>query len=189
MRRVFGFLVLAILATVVASCYGIVHDQLTYSISPEYYTKFKFFQFGFEQTSLGNVVETNLGKEYSMSEPRFGALLVGVMATWWFGALLGSILALVSIVLLKTKVISWGLKAILIAVLVASLTGLAGYLFGSWMEPHIPAGWYLPENVSDKHAFVLVGHMHNFSYAGGALGLLVGIAYLVLKSKTKKAIG
>ena len=31
---------------IMAGIYGILHDQLTYTISPEYYTKFKFYHFG-----------------------------------------------------------------------------------------------------------------------------------------------
>jgi hypothetical protein len=35
----------ALLGALVAGIYGIVHDQFTYSISPEYFTRLKFFSF------------------------------------------------------------------------------------------------------------------------------------------------
>ena len=35
----FAFVVAAVAA---AGVFGIVHDQISYSVSPEYYTKFKF---------------------------------------------------------------------------------------------------------------------------------------------------
>jgi hypothetical protein len=41
------------LITLLTGLYGIVHDQLTYSISSEYFTKFKYEQFGFEPAWFG----------------------------------------------------------------------------------------------------------------------------------------
>jgi hypothetical protein len=189
MNKVLSFLLLVVCSTVLASIYGAAHDQITYTISPEYYTKFKFIQFGFEQTSLGNVVVTDLGKEYVMHDPRIGALIVGVMATWWFGLILGILLALVAVLRLKRSVFKKGFWSLLIAILVASLVTAAGYIYGVQTAPTIPRGWYLPSNVEDVQAFLLVGHIHNFSYAGGLLGLITGIAFLVFKNKSKQAIG
>jgi len=51
--------------------YGIIHDQITYSISPEYYTKFKFYQFGLIKSPNDFV-----------HNPRQMAIIVGIMATW-----------------------------------------------------------------------------------------------------------
>jgi hypothetical protein len=42
-----------IVSALLAGVYGIVHDQLTYSISHEYFTKFKYVQFGFEPSRFG----------------------------------------------------------------------------------------------------------------------------------------
>ena len=61
--------------------YGALNDQITYAISPEYYTKFKFEQFG---------IKGSFANEY----PRLGAAIVGVFATWWAGLLLEAILGL-----------------------------------------------------------------------------------------------
>lgn len=188
MRKLQTFVILVILATVLASLYGIAHDQITYSLCPEYYSKFKFIQFGFEQTSLGHTEVTDLGKEYIMNEPRVGALLVGVMATWWFGTLLGSLLALVSILLLKERIVRPGSKAILIAIIVAGLTSICGYGFGQLMAPNIPSSWHIPPTITDLDAFVLVGHIHNFSYAGGLLGLVIGMIYLVVIARKYKSL-
>ena len=35
----------ALLGSLLAGVYGIIHDQITYSISPEYFTRLKFSQF------------------------------------------------------------------------------------------------------------------------------------------------
>ena len=45
MRKLATFFIIVLAAIVIASLYGVGHDQVTYTISPEYYTKFKFIQF------------------------------------------------------------------------------------------------------------------------------------------------
>ena len=41
---VYGLLV--VIAVLFAGLYGVVHNQISYTVSPEYFTKFKFRQFG-----------------------------------------------------------------------------------------------------------------------------------------------
>lgn len=40
MKKFLMFLLTIALAPLIGGLYGILHDQLTYTISPEYYTKF-----------------------------------------------------------------------------------------------------------------------------------------------------
>ncbi len=40
------------LGALIGGAYGAVHDQLTYSVSPEYFTAFKFHQFHFADVGL-----------------------------------------------------------------------------------------------------------------------------------------
>lgn len=70
----------------------------------------------------------------------------------------------------------------LIAIMLASLVTATGYIYGVQSAPTIPRGWFIPNNVEDVQAFILVGHIHNFSYAGGLVGLLAGIALLYVKT-------
>jgi hypothetical protein len=46
LKKILTISLLAVAACLLAGVYGILHDQLTYTISPEYNTKFKFYQFG-----------------------------------------------------------------------------------------------------------------------------------------------
>ena len=50
---------------------GSIHDQVTYSISPEYFTKFKYQQFGFDPAWFGGHRQT--------------VAVIGFLATWWMG--------------------------------------------------------------------------------------------------------
>jgi hypothetical protein len=61
----------AMLGALIAGPYGVAHDQVTYSISPEYFTRLKFQQFEY----------ANFG-----FPPRFFVAEIGFLATWWVGA-------------------------------------------------------------------------------------------------------
>ena len=94
-----------------------INDQITFSISSEYYTKFKFIQF-----NLAN--ENNIDK---IKFPRIFVSIVVFLATWWFGLVLGFIN------LIQT---SWqnlfkvSFNALLIAILVTFITGMLGLFYG-----------------------------------------------------------
>jgi hypothetical protein len=61
---------IALLGGVVAGSNGAVHDQVSYAISPEYFTKLKFKQFSWADFGW---------------PPRLFAGEVGFLATWWVG--------------------------------------------------------------------------------------------------------
>ena len=75
------------------------------------------------------------------------------------------------------------LKAIVITTIVAFLTGIIGLINGNYVLANEGAGWWLPENLINKKAFIAVGSMHNFSYLGGLTGLIAGIVYIVRQKK------
>ena len=75
------------------------------------------------------------------------------------------------------------LKAIIITVMVTFATGLIGLLHGQLFLVNQPktnyVNWYLPENLIDFNNFIKVGSMHNFSYLGGLIGLIIGVIYIL----------
>lgn len=62
-----------VFACVLAGAYGVIHDQISYTVAPSYYHDFKFIQFAIDPT-LHN---------------RLGASIVGWNASWWMGILIG----------------------------------------------------------------------------------------------------
>src|SRR3954468_17526608 len=77
--RRFGVMVrITVLGALAAAAYGALHDQISYAISPEYFTKMKFRQFSY----------ANFGWP-----PRLFAAEVGFLATWWVGLVAGWFLA------------------------------------------------------------------------------------------------
>ena len=162
------------IAPVIGGLYGILHDQLTYTISPEYYTKFKFFQFGL----------ADMGDEAHFPNPRVQVSAVGFLATWWVGLIIGLILGLVGLIHKNAKqMFRVSLKAILITLIVAFLSGLAGLALGELYLADAGVNWWIPENVIDTKNYISVGSMHNFSYLGGLLGLIAGIIYSVSQKR------
>ena len=170
MNKFTALLLILLFSPLIGGVYGILHDQITYSISPEYYTKFKFYQFGL----------MDMGNEAIFPNPRLEVSAVGFMATWWMGLIIGLILGLIGLIhktykqMLKTTV-----RAILITIIVAFTTGLIGLAYGKFHLAEIGVNWRLPENLVDPENFISVGSMHNFSYLGGVLGLVAGVIYSV----------
>jgi hypothetical protein len=153
--------------------YGIVHDQITYTIAPEYFTKFKFHQFAWANAGLptrGFVAE------------------VGFLATWWVGAFAASILAALALfrwgqpVRVRKIFIGFGIVACA-AIVAGTIGGVLGYHrrfdpdFGNWQ------GFVLDNGVVDLPAFVNVGYIHNASYLGGLAGLLAAIVFVLISRK------
>lgn len=156
------------IAPIIGGLYGILHDQFTYTISPEYYTKFKFYQFGL----------MDLGNEAIIPNPRIGVSAVGFMATWWMGVPIGLILGLIGLVHENAKrMFRVTMKAIVVTVIFAFTTGLIGLAFGKFYLAKVGVSWPLPHNLVDITNFIAVGSMHNFSYVGGLIGLIAGVIY------------
>lgn len=163
------------IAPLIAGFYGILHDQLTYSISPEYYTKFKFHQFGLTASTSEAIFE----------HPRLAVSLVGFMATWWVGIFIGLILAFVALAHKNNKeMLQITLRAMFIAIITAFFIGLTGLIYGKFHLSNSGVSWWLPPSLIDKANFIAVGSMHNFSYVGGIIGLLAGVIYS-LRQKNK----
>lgn len=177
MKRFFIFLLIILLGPIIGGIYGIVHDQLTYTISPEYYTKFKFYQFG--------LVEE--GRQPVFLSIRLAVAQVGFMATWWMGLPIGIILGLVALKIKENnKMFFTVLKAFVLTTFIAFATGLLGLIYGKFVLADTGVDWWLPKNLVDKENFIAVGSMHNFSYLGGLIGLIAGIIYIIRQVKEKR---
>lgn len=156
------------LGPVIGGLYGILHDQLTYTISPEYYFKFKFYQFGLFEEGRRDIVPF----------PRIQVAFVGFLATWWLGMPICLILALVGLFHTDHKqMLRTTTRAIFVTIGIAFFTGLIGLVVGKLYMVNRPVNWWFPEDLIDKKNFIAVGTMHNFSYLGGLIGLVGGVTY------------
>lgn len=184
MKKVWVFLCIIFLAPLIAGIYGVIHDQITYTLSEEYFTKFKFHQFGF----------IPWGEAAQLPYPRIQVSAIGFLATWWVGIPLGIILGLFGFTHQnKNRMLKVTLKAFLVTIFIAFLTGITGWFYGYFylgLQPktyfHL---WFFPqENLYNFRAFVAVGSFHNFSYLGGLTGLIAGLIYSAKKQAKDKKI-
>lgn len=167
-QRTFIFVLTMALMPFVAGLYGILHDQLTYTISEEYYTRFKFIQFGFWDSDL----------PAKMANPRAIVCAVGFGATWWTGILIGPVIACVGLIHKNNDTMKRAnIRAVLITLTVTLVTGVVGLLFGWLVLVENGVSWWLPEGLIERDHFIMVGSMHNFSYLGGLLGLIAAVGY------------
>jgi len=172
MYKFLVFLLIIIIAPIIGGFYGIVHDQITYTISPEYFTKFKFYQFGLMTE----------GNEAIFSNPRLQVAIVGWRATWWMGIPIGLILGFEGFGSINAKsMLRITIESLCLNVLVVFIVGLLGLFYGYFILKNQPienfASWYIPTNVTNPRTFINVSAIHNFSYVGGVLGLIIAIVY------------
>lgn len=179
MKKFATLLLILFLATFIAGIYGMLHNQISYSVAPEYFTKFKFFQFELLDEGMSG---DNFGR------PRAGAALVGFLATFWMGIIIGAVLGLVGLIHKDWKtMLTVTLKAFLITIAIAFTTGLIGLAYGHFYLVQQPLShfehWTIPEKVTNLQRFIKAGSMHNFSYIGGVLGLLAGLGYSIYQKR------
>lgn len=146
-------------------------DQITYSISEEYYTKFKFFQFDIP--------------EYFRD--RFGVSIVGFLATWWVGLPIGIVIGSVGLIQEDHKsMIRATVNAFIVTIIIAILTPLTAatiWFINLWYQ-QVPFEGYAfsvdelalsKKTINNPSSFFVVAMIHNFNYLGGFLGLIGGV--------------
>ena len=187
MNKIVALILILIIAPILGGIYGVIHDQITYSISEEYYTKFKFIQFGLENWGLGQNIGTENAPEIILDNPRFGAAIIGTLATWWVVLIIGVLLGLIGLIHNNGKEMFYTtIKAIALTTGIALLTGLAGLIYGKIFLVANPPNWFLPSNLIEKGNFIMVGSMHNFSYLGGLIGLICGVIFSIRQKRKSK---
>jgi hypothetical protein len=172
----FAIIIQAILISIVlASIYGVLHDQITYSISPEYYTKFKYQQFGFDHSWFGGHRQT--------------VAIIGCWATWWTGIYIGLGLGVAGLVHPNsTNMFAAFKKALYLVMGITVLFGVFGFFYGWLHLTKTGVNWWMPEDLVDVRSFIIVGSIHNFSYIGGAVGLMAGIIYIIWRRKKERLL-
>jgi hypothetical protein len=164
------FLTFLLAAIVTASAYGAIHDQISYTVSPEYFTRFKFIKFQLLDETVS---------------PRMRAAEVGVLASWWMGIPLGILTGLVAFIHRDNKVmirsLAWSLLLMSGFALVFSLCGLLyGYMQTQTIDLSAYSDWYIPDGVQNIRNYLCAGYMHNSGYLGGAIAIPVAWAFHLL---------
>lgn len=151
------------LGALIAAIYGAAHDQLSYAISPEYFTRVKFRQFAWADVGL---------------DARAFASLVGALGSWWAGAISGYAI---------TRLISrrrpagaalpshaWIARRLVFILMCAALGGATAYAWSRSGGDEMLEAWerWRLVGIRDLRAFVTVAHLHTGGYLGALAGLL-----------------
>jgi hypothetical protein len=148
----------------IAGTFGILHDQITFTISPEYFTRMKFDQF--------RAADFGFPQRVFVAE-------IGFLGTWWAGLIAGWFLARIAVPKFASpekRVV----QAMAIIVMITTFIGIVGYLIGpaifenhsDWREALDSLG------VTDITSFNRVAATHLGSYAGAFLGWVAMMVFL-----------
>ncbi|MCX6344067.1 MAG: hypothetical protein NT018_03195 [Armatimonadetes bacterium] len=158
-RTILLFLWIGI-AVVGSVIYGALNDQVTVTISPEYYNVYKHRQFAPALEYLGLI----------NSPLRFQASVIGAIATWWYGLFFGIMLGISSMVgrydALPTRRYVYALSHVAVITFCVSVVfGGIAYLIEPLIKPDANDWAFLSEIHDVRRAFC-VGWWHNGAYIG-----------------------
>jgi hypothetical protein len=167
-RRLPAMLGIAAFGAVLAGCYGALHDQISYTISPEYFTKVKFEQFRYADFGW---------------PPRVMVSEVGFLASWWVGMIGGWILARVGLDQLpeniRTKCIAVAFSLVFITALFFGIVGtLIGYFESRSQDLSGWLHWQLELHLTDLPSFIIVVYLHWASYLGALFGVILAVIFV-----------
>jgi hypothetical protein len=159
---------ISLIGAVLGGIYGILHDQISFTISPEYFTKFKFNQFNYADFGLPD---------------RIFVAEIGALATWWVGFFCVWFLARR---LLPGQPKSHAHRQIILGFTLVGIfavgAGLIGFLYGIWIDlPTEATHWaraFRTLNINQPENFIRVAYLHNASYLGGVFGLIVALLFI-----------
>ena len=165
-RWIPSLLGISLLGALAAGLYGILHDQVTYSISPEYFTNVKYLQFDYLNPDLPD---------------RVRVAQIGFLATWGMGFIGAWFMARLSVprhpFRQALRLCLFGFAIMFAATLAA---GMIGWTLGEWHGPDY--GRWEPFihqfGVEDLPAFVQVAYIHNAGYMGAFTGLLAALVLI-----------
>jgi hypothetical protein len=168
LRQFIWMFVFGIGGAIIAGIYGMVHDQITFEIGPEYFTEFKFQQFDY----------------LPKSQPEWLIVAeIGFLATWWVGFFSGWFMGRLSIPHVPLPVaMKLSLRGVLIIILTAMLSAAAAFAWAPTRreDPRLEDwdGMFAGHEIIDIVAFAQVGYIHNASYLGGLIGLILSLIWM-----------
>lgn len=160
MKKLVLFPFLIAFACGLAALYGALHNQISYTVAPEYFLDFKFHQFNIPPAL----------------PDRLGAALVGILASWWMGLVSGLPIALISAFAPGAgRMAAIFVRTAFFIMAITLALGLATLLVPQTLLAQVLDQIPIPVGVSDTLAFARAGLMHDTSYLAGGLGMLVGL--------------
>lgn len=168
MYRNIVYIFLLFTAPALAALYGFVHDQFTYSICPEFFTKFRFLNYELPE----------------LWHPRTSAGVIGILNSWKLGIPLGIVLTLAGYFhkevtsTLKHTLITYAFVFMFVAIM-----AFVGY---SVDISTLALTTNYPEGLVDIVNYLRVLNMNNYATTGAMLGMVLGVVYHIVVIKRNK---
>lgn len=166
------------LAVICAVLFGIFNDQITVTISPEYYSVFKHEQFALVLEQFGLID----------APTRVQAVVIGTVATWWYGLFLGIVLGICGMIGRCSPISTRGyLRAVAWVMLVTLGISFASGTIAFILEPAIKPDvvhWPFLTGIQNTRAAFAVGWWHNGAY----LGALVATTMASLRVQKQRRV-
>jgi hypothetical protein len=160
-------LAIAAAGALVAGLYGAIHDQITFAISPEYFTRLKFRQFRWADMGL---------------PPRLFAAIVGFLASAGAGLIAGWFLARAGLDQVappnRRRLAIRAFAIVLAAAIAAGSLGAAIGSFDAEVNASSWNGWRDRLDLHDPAGFAIVAWIHASGYIGALVGLIAAMLYI-----------
>ena len=158
-------ILIIIFSTIIASLFGAIHNQISYTVSSEFFKNFLFGIFG-----------TN---EWNIKNERLEASIVGIIGSYWVGLILGIIYTIIFL-FMKTEN---NLNNVKNAMLINIGFAFFGSLIAKFFIKYENSGVFIDFGTQNPQNYLEAAFMNTGSYFGGIVGIIVGIIYLLKKNK------
>ncbi|MFV0156787.1 hypothetical protein OBK03_13590 [Empedobacter falsenii] len=156
---------------IVASLFGALHNQISYSVSSEFFTDFLFGRFG-----------TN---EWNIRNERLEASIVGIIGSYWVGLILGIIYAIIFLFMNTENNIKNIINAIIINIAFTILGSFIAFIIAKFFISYQNSGVFMEFGTKNPQNYLEAAFMNTGSYYGGIIGIIAGIIYL--RKRNQKA--
>jgi hypothetical protein len=168
MYRNIVYLFLLFAAPALAALYGFVHDQFTYTICPEFFTKFRFLNYEFPE----------------LWHPRTSAGVIGILNSWKIGIPLGIVLTWAGYFHREvTSTLKHTLITYAMVFFFVTMMAFVGYSIEGTIAPKET---FFPDGLIDRANYIRVLNMNNYATGGAVLGMLLGVMYHLFIIKKNK---
>jgi len=181
-KNLFAFFVV-VLGVTIAILYGVIHDLLTFKLSPEFYYRYQYYKYNLIAYNFVTEVDYVGYKQLESSNDFLAVIICGFKGTWWVGLLLGVIVAFLSYIQNSFELMVACVKrAIAVNVIICLIFSLLGYVIASIYKVGLSTMVHMPEKLKQPILYLKVSVIHGFSYFGAIMGLIV-VCVLLLKEK------
>ena len=168
-QKIFGMILIILLAILFASIFGALHNQLSYSVSNEFFEEYLFGNFGVN--------------EWGIQNERLKASIIGVLGSYWVGLYLGILYAIIYVFLKTNQNLKNILSAISLNLMVAFIGSIVGYILAHFFIPQENTGVFIDFGIQRPQNYIEAAYMNTGSYYAGFFGLVIGIIYLAMKNQ------